>query len=51
MTEAGAFDNVKAMPGNMLVGEFTHADGGRYIMVVNNNFGGSIPGKPGRACC
>lgn len=37
---------VKAMAGNMLVGEFTHEDGSRYIMVVNKDFAGSIVGYP-----
>jgi hypothetical protein len=37
---------VKSMNGPMLVGEFTHEDGTRYIMVVNKDFAGSIPGYP-----
>jgi hypothetical protein len=37
---------VKSMPGNMLVGEFTHEDGTRYIMVVNKDSNGSLPGYP-----
>ena len=30
----------------MLVGDFTHNDGSRYIMVVNKDFAASIPGLP-----
>jgi hypothetical protein len=37
---------VKAMVGNMLVGDFTHTDGTRYVMVVNRDFAGSAPGWP-----
>jgi hypothetical protein len=37
---------VKAMPGPMMVGEFTHADGSRYIMIVNKDFKGSVVGSP-----
>lgn len=37
---------VKAIPGHMLVGDFTHADGTRYIMIVNKDFNGSIVGSP-----
>jgi hypothetical protein len=37
---------VTAMAGNMLVGEFTHEDGSRYIMVVNKDFAGSIVAYP-----
>lgn len=37
---------VKAMPGPMLVGDFTHADGSRYIMIVNRDFNASAVGAP-----
>jgi hypothetical protein len=37
---------VKAMPGPMLVGDFTHTDGSRYIYVVNKDFNGSVVGAP-----
>jgi hypothetical protein len=37
---------VKSMSGPMLVGDFTHADGSRYVMIVNKDFNGSIPGWP-----
>lgn len=37
---------VKAMPGPMMVGDFTHADGSRYIMIVNKDFNGSVVGSP-----
>jgi hypothetical protein len=37
---------VKAIPGSMLVGDFTHSDGSRYIMIVNKDFHGSIIGSP-----
>ena len=30
----------------MLVGDFTHADGSRYIMIVNKDFAGSVPCGP-----
>jgi len=33
---------VKAIPGQMLVGDFTHADGSRYVMIVNKDFASSI---------
>ena len=44
----GPGDNslVKAIPGSMLVGDFTHADGSRYVMIVNKDFNGSIVGAP-----
>ncbi|HEX3601868.1 MAG TPA: hypothetical protein VHU84_17075, partial [Lacipirellulaceae bacterium] len=29
---------VEALPGSMLVGDFTHEDGSRYLMIVNKNF-------------
>jgi hypothetical protein len=37
---------VKAIPGPMLVGDFTHTDGSRYIMIVNKDFNGSTVGAP-----
>jgi hypothetical protein len=37
---------VKAIPGPMLVGDFTHTDGSRYIMIVNKDFNGSLIGSP-----
>jgi hypothetical protein len=37
---------VKAMPGPMLVGDFTHTDGSRYILIVNKDFNGSVVGSP-----
>src|SRR4051812_18549231 len=37
---------VKAMPGPMMVGDFTHRDGSRYIMIVNKDFNGSVVGSP-----
>jgi hypothetical protein len=37
---------VKAAAGPILVGDFTHEDGTRYVMVVNKGFTGSIPGSP-----
>ncbi len=37
---------VKAIPGPMLVGDFTHTDGSRYVMIVNKDFHGSIVGAP-----
>ena len=37
---------VKAMAGPMLVGDFTHADGSRYIMIVNKDFTGSVVCSP-----
>jgi hypothetical protein len=33
---------VKAIGGPMLVGDFTHADGSRYVMVVNKSFTNSV---------
>jgi hypothetical protein len=33
---------VKAIAGPMLVGDFTHEDGTRYVMVVNKDFNGSV---------
>jgi hypothetical protein len=37
---------VKAIPGQMLVGDFTHADGSRYVMIVNKNLSGSTVASP-----
>jgi len=37
---------VKAIPGPMLVGDFTHEDGSRYVMVVNRDFVASTPCQP-----
>ncbi|HEX6961193.1 MAG TPA: hypothetical protein VF175_04955, partial [Lacipirellula sp.] len=37
---------VTATPGNMLVGEFTHEDGSRYLMVVNKDVVNSAVGMP-----
>lgn len=37
---------VKGMAGQMLVGDFTHADGTRYVMLVNKDFAGSTPAWP-----
>jgi hypothetical protein len=33
---------VKAIGGSMLVGDFTHEDGSRYVMVVNKDFTSSV---------
>jgi hypothetical protein len=33
---------VKAINGPMLVGDFTHTDGTRYVMIVNKSFTGSV---------
>lgn len=37
---------VKAVGGTILVGDFTHADGSRYVMCVNKSFTGSVPCFP-----
>jgi hypothetical protein len=38
---------VTGVSGNdFVVGEFTHRDGSRYVMIVNKNFGRSIPCSP-----
>ncbi len=37
---------VKAMAGPMMVGDFTHTDGSRYVMVVNKDFAGSATAWP-----
>jgi hypothetical protein len=37
---------VKAIAGPMLVGDFTHADGTRYVMIVNKDFAGSVVCAP-----
>jgi hypothetical protein len=33
---------VKAIPGEMLVGDFTHSDGSRYVMIVNKDVSDSV---------
>jgi len=37
---------VEAIAGPMVVGDFTHENGDRYILVVNKDFAGSIPCHP-----
>jgi hypothetical protein len=37
---------VEAIAGPMLVGDFTHENGDRYVMVVNRDFAASIPCHP-----
>jgi hypothetical protein len=37
---------VKAVRGPMLVGDFTHEDGSRYVMIVNRNLTASVTPKP-----
>ena len=37
---------VKAVRGSMLVGDFTHEDGSRYVMIVNKNLTASITPQP-----
>jgi len=37
---------VKAVRGPMLVGDFTHEDGSRYVMIVNKNLTASVTPKP-----
>jgi hypothetical protein len=37
---------VKAIGGPMLVGDFTHEDGSRYVMIVNKSFTNSTPCFP-----
>jgi hypothetical protein len=37
---------VEAIAGQMLVGDFTHADGGRYVLIVNKDLANSIPCHP-----
>ena len=37
---------VTAVRGPMLVGEFTHEDGSRYVMIVNKNLTASVTPKP-----
>ncbi|MEO7403981.1 MAG: hypothetical protein ABIU95_09965, partial [Burkholderiales bacterium] len=37
---------VEALAGQMLVGDFTHADGSRYVMIVNKDLANSIPCHP-----
>jgi hypothetical protein len=37
---------VAAISGPMLVGDFTHADGSRYIMIVNKSFTNSVVCQP-----
>jgi len=45
---AGADDKslVKSAPGNLLVGEFTHDDGTRYVMFVNKDFAANLVLQP-----
>jgi hypothetical protein len=37
---------VQSIAGPMMVGDFTHADGSRYVMIVNKDFARSIPCGP-----
>lgn len=37
---------VEAIGGAMLVGDFTHEDGARYVLVVNKDLAGSVPCQP-----
>jgi hypothetical protein len=37
---------VKAVHGPMLVGDFTHEDGSRYVMIVNKNLTASVTPQP-----
>lgn len=37
---------VKAVGGSILVGDFTHEDGSRYVLCVNKDFNGSVPCFP-----
>jgi hypothetical protein len=37
---------VAGIPGKMVVGDFTHEDGARYVMIVNKDFGSSIVCAP-----
>ncbi|RIK76584.1 MAG: hypothetical protein DCC67_13715 [Planctomycetota bacterium] len=37
---------VAGLGGNMLVGDFTHEDGARYVMVVNRDFANSAVCSP-----
>jgi hypothetical protein len=37
---------VKAAAGNLLVGDFTHEDGSRYVLCVNKDFATSVPCQP-----
>jgi hypothetical protein len=37
---------VKAANGSLLVGDFTHADGSRYVLCVNKDFARSMPCHP-----
>jgi hypothetical protein len=37
---------VKTIGGPMLVGDSTHEDGTRYVMIVNKDFNGSVPAGP-----
>jgi len=37
---------VKAIAGPMLVGDFTHVDGTRYVMIVNKDFAASLTAMP-----
>ena len=37
---------IEAIAGPMLVGDFTHTDGSRYVVIVNKDFARSIPCHP-----
>ncbi|WP_165073240.1 hypothetical protein [Paludisphaera rhizosphaerae] len=37
---------ITSIAGPMLVGDFTHEDGSRYVMIVNRSFTESIPSQP-----
>lgn len=37
---------IESIEGPMLVGDFTHEDGSRYVMVVNKSFTNSVPCQP-----
>jgi hypothetical protein len=37
---------VESVPGQMLVGDFTHEDGERYVMIVNRDFAASLSCYP-----
>jgi len=37
---------VKTIAGSMLVGDFTHEDGSRYVLIVNKDLSSSIPCAP-----
>jgi hypothetical protein len=44
----GPYENclVKAVKGPMLVGDFTHEDGSRYVMIVNKLLTANVTPKP-----